>query len=127
MLVVTWLEASLGRGTSILTRLLFAPTPFLSHTFSNVLPSGHPEKVMVEWNNPTANDIPHSVDAVTANYWEAAFFAAEARKNGRGFPDSTSENKVLIYNYAPDFAVIDGESTMFEQLYFFPAASVKHT
>lgn len=83
----------------------------------------HPEKVAFEWNAPMSNDIPHSFEALLANFWPAAFFANQARANNRTFSDPTAENDALIYNYVPDFAPSDGTSQMFEQIYFFPLSA----
>ena len=68
----------------------------------------HPEKVMYEWAPPDAATA-HSYEAVVANTWPAWFFAAEARKNTRGFADPGQEAAALIYN----FDAKPGVSSMF--------------
>ena len=83
----------------------------------------HPEKAAFEWNGAALyNDINHSAVAVSASYYPAAFFVDQARLNGRSFASADDENNALIYNYAPVFAPKTGLSTLFEQLYFFPAS-----
>jgi len=59
---------------------------------------------------------------VLANFWPAAFFANEARKNGRAFSGPDAENAALIYNFATDFVARDGVSDHFEEVYFFAAS-----
>lgn len=83
----------------------------------------HPEKPAYEWNDPALNDIPHTLEAVTANAWPALFFAQQARGNARAFASPAEENAALIYNTAPDFAPARGETEIFEQIYFFPASA----
>lgn len=83
----------------------------------------HPEKAAYEWNGAELyNDINHSPLAVSSSYYPAAFFVNQARMNNRSFASADDENAALIYNYAPVFAPKTGLSTLFEQLYFFPAS-----
>ena len=81
----------------------------------------HPEKVAYEWS-PANTAINHSYAAVEASFYPAAWFVEQARANNRAFASVDDENAALIYQYAPVFAPPAGLSSMFEQIYFFPAA-----
>ena len=77
----------------------------------------HPEKSMYEWPVPSTEFIAHNLSAVLAAHWPAAQFVSFATSS-RHFDTPDAEYDALIYNYQP----IYGLSSMFEQLYFFPAS-----
>ena len=77
----------------------------------------HPEKSMFEWPVPSYEFIAHNFSAVMANHYPTAFFASLAT-SARRFDTPDAEAGALIYNYAPLYNL----SSMFEQLYFFPAS-----
>lgn len=77
----------------------------------------HPEKSMFEWPVPSGEYIAHNFSAVMSAHYPAAAFVAFAN-NVRKFDTPDAEYDALIYNYSPLY----GLSSMFEQLYFWPAS-----
>ena len=95
----------------------------LSHNIAFVTRCKSFSHPFLQWNGASLyNDINHSAMAITASFYPAFFFVDAARQNNRAFASADDENAALIYNYAPVFAPKEGLSTLFEQLYFFPAA-----
>ena len=66
---------------------------------------------------PSYELIAHNFSAVLANHYPAARFVSFAN-NSRTFATPDDEAAALIYNYNPLY----GLSSMFEQLYFWPAS-----
>jgi gamma-glutamyl hydrolase len=76
----------------------------------------HPEKSMFEWPVPSSEYIAHNFSAVMAAHFPAAQFVSFATSS-RHFDMPEEEYDALIYNFMP----IYGLSSMFEQIYFWPA------
>jgi len=66
----------------------------------------HPEMNRFEFNTGEGlgTNIDHSPEAVMTSQYVANFFVNEARKSRHRFPDKTSEEKHLIYNYNPIYS-----------------------
>jgi len=78
----------------------------------------HPEKNIFEWAVKEPK-IPHSREAVGVSLYFATHFVNQCRRNMHRFPDRTTEESFLIYNYRPKYVGKEDIDWSFQEAYLF--------
>jgi gamma-glutamyl hydrolase len=87
----------------------------------------HPEKNTFEW--AARLRIPHTREAIDVTSAVANYLVEEARKNTHQPANVLEEDRLLIYNYCPQFTGKhhhEGEEMDFDECYFFPKWEARH-
>lgn len=79
----------------------------------------HPEKNIFEWGLNTVKNIPHSKHAVAVSLYFSSYFVNQARHSTHSFPDRSTEEKFLIYNYQAQYVGKEGIDSTLQLKYYF--------